>query len=296
MVAWQLSRRIWKVECSMAHSLLPDMLRDDTGYNTEGNQTIEVGWREVVSGLNKVLLGNVLSIGGAIVLIWFLIGVVDMSKHIHSASKVDWKSNIALIGVIVFFGIQVCAFGLMLRGQWMCMNAPERRYAKQFMFGCMLCIIAMPLLNIGAGIIGGIDNLFTVTKSKAGVSEYMQLAGGILGLFSSVLFVFFLKAVADCFDNKVCSVMATLYILFCMALTFASVYLVIGYANAFNEYKEVTKALKQTQADIVAKGGLLLLVLGGWTLAYFWYLYLIIAARSSIARSFAAPSKKLAMA
>ena len=60
-----------------------------------------------------------------------------------------------------------------------------------------------------------------------------------------------------------------------------------------DEVEDLTLAMKQARGQIIARGGLLLLVLAGWVVAYVWYLYLIISARGSIAASLRTPARSL---
>jgi hypothetical protein len=103
------------------------------------------------------------------------------------------------------------------------MNAPERRQAKWLMFTCILCMLVGPVLNGIFSVSGeGADNYRALKKGRDGVAlikfetvgPILQVVGAVIGLVSSVLFIFFLRAVASCFNSTVLVHGIHLYLLY----------------------------------------------------------------------------------
>jgi hypothetical protein len=239
-----------------------------------GDVRNEYGWLDVQSGLVKILQGYAVMIGG-LMFCAFLIVVSVLQIVRTENTRVPLGAlwcfyfGIGLPMVIFPFG-----YGLIAIGKWRClMNAPERFHCRWLMFACMVCLLMGPAINITANFTG----LQTAPALKRGPMGFqqmkftklgagMQIAGGVIGFGSLVLFVLFLRGIARCFQSEVRIRLADAYLAFLFAL--------VG-ASAYAAYKIEQFAAKP----------LLLAGLGaGWVLVFVGYLLLIMVIRGCIAQ------------
>jgi hypothetical protein len=101
------------------------------------------------------------------------------------------------------------------------MHAPEEHGAKWWMFASILCILVGPSLNVAAPFsssstrtaysnsksaeVAALTNEIEAYKKfqeAHEVSSYLKMAGSMASLLSTVFFVLFLRAVAQCLGNE----------------------------------------------------------------------------------------------
>lgn len=273
----------------MSTSYLPEILHDETGYTTEGNPKLETGWLEVSRGLFLVLMSHFIAIIATILFVWLVLAVADLNAVLRrtASPRVDWKGISLLVGTLLYGVAMLISYVMMLIGQWRCLYAPERAWAKTYMFLCILCILAVPAVNIAAGLINGFDKLFVVDPDQIGRSkgsgQYLQLAGAILALSSSIFFILFLRAVAMCFHDTFNIANATVYLVFTIFLALGSTYLMFSDPAFLEDARQVSKLAKgrlKSYLDL----GMALWVFLGTIVSFLWYLWLIISVRGSIQR------------
>jgi hypothetical protein len=277
---------------SMSTSLMPSMLKDETGYDTEGNRSLETGWPEVANGLAKVLFGNILAIVAVVLFVWMLLSLADMNKMMKAASsKVEWRSIALYLGSAIFALTMLYSYVQIFVGQWRCMHAPERNWAKTFMFACMLCLISVPILSFIAGWTGGMEAVVSLRPNHRGklipISEYLQLASNFLNLVGSILFILFLRAVASCWDDKVTVWGANLYLVFTGAILAASLYIAFGGMELDFDNKELSRQLNRGNYKVLLNSAIILWLGLASLGSYLWYLWLLLSVRRTILRGVA---------
>jgi hypothetical protein len=252
-----------------------------------GHLRFELGWTEVRRGLGLILRGYFLLIGAAVVL-GIAIGVA-LSLSPQQRAKIPWQiREIALwLGLGLFGIVAIYCYGCIVVGHWRClMNAPERRGARWLMFGCLTCILAGPGLNLASNLTGvekqpklerGINGLKEIKMSKE--AAIMQVGSAVVQVLGSVLFILFLRAVANCFEDRARVVLVDLYLVFSVVLLIATLYM----------------AFKAGDFEALFRYAL---VLGlGWLANFAAYLIVVIVVRSGISRGlaeFAALAKRQA--
>jgi hypothetical protein len=268
------------------------MLKDETGYDTDGNPHLETGWPEVASGLGRVLFGNILAVAAIILFVWMLLSLADMNKVMRAASsKVEWRSIALYLGTAIFCMTMFYSYIQILVGQWRCMHAPERKWAKSLMFACMLCVVSVPVLSFIAGWTGGMEAVVSLQPRQRAktlpVSEYIQLASNLINLVGSILFILFLRAISTCWNDKVTVWGANLYLLFTGAILAASLYIGFGGMDLDIDNKELTRQLSKGNLKVLLNSAIIIW-LGLATIgSYLWYLWLLISARQTILRGLA---------
>jgi hypothetical protein len=243
----------------------------------KGHLRFELGWTEVRRGLGLILRGYFLLIGGAAVL---GIGVVvAVSLSVQDRAKIPWQvRDIALwLGLGLFGLLAIYCYGCIVVGHWRClMNAPERRGARWLMFGCLTCILAGPGMNLASNLTGvekqprferGINGIKEIKMTKE--AAIMQVGSAVVQVLGSVLFILFLRAVANCFEDRARVVLVDMYLVFSVVLMIVTVYL----------------ALTASDFDVLLKYAL---VLGlGWLVNLVAYLIVVIVVRSGISHGLA---------
>jgi hypothetical protein len=184
----------------------------------------EYGWSEVGKGITRILMGYFIAVVGTAA----GVGVLILSMYGHemglfAKGNKNTMELIATAGVLLIGVMSLLSYSLILAGKWRClMNAPERHAARWLIFGCMLCMVIGPVMNILTSLGGdGANNYKQFQHYKEGVhltfdsvGTIIQLLGTILSLVSTTLFVLFLRAVACCFRSKFLTSIIHLYLLF----------------------------------------------------------------------------------
>jgi hypothetical protein len=245
-----------------------------------------VGLRDLRKGLDCILLGYLLSLGAVLVsggVVWALLA--EAGGGLLSQAALERASTVlfgmAMLLVLAGFG----SLSLIIRGKWLCLSsAPERFHAKWMMFLSILCIVAGPLLNAGGYLVGESNSnarrrsnqtpsLIRIQRElkayKDGMPEmdtraYVALAGKVIGLFSGVFLVLFLRAVSLSWGASVRARLAELHLLFVALLAFGVVVLV------------------RNPSFMMARPRLLLGLGAGWLLAGMWYFGLILSISARI--------------
>ena len=245
-----------------------------------------IGLSELRRGLWLVVSGYVLMIGllaAAGVGLWLAFS--ESAAASGSRQKAEDLEVFLFAGAMVFLLAGIGSIILVIRGKWIClMHAPETFYAKWFMFGAIVCILAGPALNFGSSLIG--ENAPAAARKgkaaratavlkreyeeyKKGVPTldtrgWTKVAGDIAGLLSSVFFVLFLRAVALCWGYQGRARFAELYLVLIAALVAGVV------------------VLLRNPAYMIHRPQFLLALAGGWVLSGVWYFLLILGTISGL--------------
>jgi hypothetical protein len=273
---------------AMSTSFLPSTLPDDTGYNTENNRGLETGWHDVIGGLNKMLWGYGLQLVCVVGLIWLIFGMADVNRMMKSVNaKADWNLIVLYSGGAALGLTLVYAGWMVIVGQWRCLAAPERKFAKAFMFASMLCVVASPVLSFLAGWSGGMEAAMAAKHNGVGKgfssSDYMQLASGVIGLAGSVLFILFLRACADCFESKALVWASNLYLVLTGTIIIAAVAIALNFLQIDLDPKDLSKGLKKGDYNVLVELGLLFYLILASFISYVWFIALLWLTKNCIA-------------
>jgi hypothetical protein len=263
----------------------------ESEYQLDRQENTEIGWYEVGRGLRLILFGYFMWFVIIALAVWVLFAAMDVTKQLRNANpKIKWGEIIGMFGIFILGLVALWSYWLVILGQWRCLNAPERSGAKWFIFVCMTCIILVPILDIASSFLGAGDNFRHIQKGVEGMGKisfkgtggFMQMLSGILGFVSYMCFLFFLRAIARCFKDPWRTMNVNLCILFNIVLTAGTVYFTLTMTDVFSKPELFRKAFK---GDLnVIKRELLLLVgiVVGSVLSFFWYLWLIASMRRCI--------------
>jgi hypothetical protein len=170
--------------------------------------------------------------------------------------------------------ISMTGYGFIVAGKWRClMNAPERRGSRWLIFACITCLLMGPALNVAAGLMGlkrapdirrGPDGIMRAQFTEFGTG--MIIAGAVVGLSSYALFILFLRAVAQCFDDKARTDFITTFLVLATLMAGATLYVVIKAQH------------------LLARPPIVYGLLGGWAILFLGYLSLIVSIRNCIGR------------
>ncbi len=249
---------------------------EDPFHENDDHLRMEFGWKDVESGLGRILVGYTVLIGGLLFCAALVvISVLHIAKH-PTTPKNPNLPHLWLLYLGLGLTSLVCpiSYVLILMGKIRCaLNAPERNGARWLMFACLTCILMGPALNVTAGVTGmkerpdirrGPDGIMRIRFNNVGLG--MQVAGGIIGLGSLLFFMLFLRAIGRCFLDRGRILHVNLYLFFLALLVAGTLYAIL----------QGPKPL--------ARPALLLALLGGMVLAFFWHLVLIGTSRTCIAR------------
>jgi hypothetical protein len=244
----------------------------------------EFGWQDVKSALGKILQGYAVLIGGLMFCVLLIVvSVVQIFSGPLSKPPLGalWFFYLGL-GLMSVFSI--LGYGMIAVGKWRCLlSAPERFHCRWLMFTCMACLVMGPAINIAA-CTTGLDRAPALKGGPAGFQQVkfsrlgagMQIVSGVAGFASLVLFVFFLRGVAQCFNDRVQILLTNAYLAYLAFLTAATAYAaLLPWAVILNPI-------------------LLLSLAGGWLMVFLGYLTLIVLARGSISRGLAGLRSPLA--
>ncbi len=272
-----------------ALSYRPDTLSEPS----EGH----IGLAEVNKGLFRILQGYAICIGtvlGAVGLLCYVGSQV--SGGFIAKKSAESLSTILFAGALILFLTGLYGLATIVRGKWNClMSAPDALNAKWMMFGSIVCVLTGPALNLSSGFVveqkqgasrmsKSKDTLSVVVRAIEDFKEdptaldtnrYIQLAGDLAGLLSTVFFVLFLRAVALACNSPVRARLAEGYLLFTILLVGAVVVFLMN------------------PARFLARPDLLLGLAGGWLLCGLWYFFLILNTISCIGATLSGPRSPL---
>jgi hypothetical protein len=233
-----------------------------------------LGWSEVRRGLGLVLRGYILVILSAILLVVSVVVILGMDAK--DRAKIPWQiRDIGLFLGLGLFGL-IClyCYGCVIVGYWRClMNAPERRGARWLMFGTLTCILAGPGMSLASSLTG-INKQPKFEKGVAGLRDFkmsqeatiMQVGSAGVQVLGSVLFVLFLRAVANCFNDRFRVTLLDIYLVFSLVLTAGT----IGISLYVRDLDALIKYVP---------------ILGlGWVVNLFAYLVIIMIIRGGISK------------
>jgi hypothetical protein len=255
----------------------------DFSYELNERLRMETGWKDVSSGLGRVLFGyGVFLIGtiiGVALVIYaaygWLFGPGARPSRLPPLSTI-WQFYIGLgiLSVVGTFG-----YLIILAGQWKCLHgASERHGARWLMFFCLTTLLAGPVLNISS-FIGGLKAYHQLAHGIYGLGRprfttmghYMQLASAACGLLYAIFFLLFLRACARCHNSTRHVMLVNFFLVIVGGLVAISGYL--GYLS-------FTRTIPDD--DLLP-----LYVAAGWLGAFIFYLFLIATVRKCINQSVA---------
>jgi hypothetical protein len=263
------------------------------------NEPIEYGWPDVRSGLQRILCGYLLAIGLVVLgvsVVFLLVYLVITSNNLLETA-LDSAMILYLTAAVSFVGGLYSLF-LVISGKLRCLiHVPERCGAKWLMFGSMLCLAFGPVLNTVGNLFGahktsrfqdpkaiqalmeGMTN-FGEMLFKLEPRAYINLAGMLSSLASSVLFVLFMRQVCRCFEDGQRMRLAEFYLAFCAVVLAGTVFLFLRLVNLLQDIAlplpgaqiQLPPTLLQELETI---GMAALMLAAGWLLAVVWFLLLI---------------------
>jgi hypothetical protein len=246
------------------------------------------GLPDLRKGLHTILMGYLLSLGSIMAAVGVVVYVIVQAGGSRMSPRVVSEASTVLFAAALILGLAMLgSVVLIVRGKWMClMNAPEHCHAKWMMFLSILCVLAGPALNTAV--------LFVAESKEPGGSRgsnmtsaallqkindfepgmptldargYIKLAGKVIGMFSSLFLVLFLRAVGLCLGFSWQVRFTELYILLTVVLAAGVVVLI------------------RDPAFMLARPQLLLGLGAGWLIAGLWYLALIFGTSIAIAQT-----------
>jgi hypothetical protein len=218
---------------------------------------LEAGWAGVKDGLGKILIGYLILLVGSILAGAFIGVILADLMHAAEARTGQLAAIWALYSTIAILGlIQLAGYVTILRGKWACLlNSPDRSGARWLMFGCVICIVMGPTLNLMCWF--GVGSRIVRLQDLLSVYGILNLTGIGLSVTSSFLFILFLRAVVSCFG---CTGTVEHLNLFLLVNG-----MVVG----------GTLVVLFTSGDLLMKAGMLLGLLACAVLIFFWYLFLL---------------------
>lgn len=253
----------------------------------------ELGWKEVASGLAKILYGYCLIlVVGLIFIVMTLLLAYFTAPPARGQSAVPIQRNIAMwwtlgLGLGSMFLLSLYTYIQIFVGKVRCaIHAPERCGARWFIFACILTIVVGPVLStiesVSAQInapsaakqeeelrqlqrqLGSDGDMEGFVGFLRGRITVTQIVGALVSMGTSVFFVLFLRAIGNCFEESRLTVMADLYLMFSALLMGFTIFLVF-----FAGFNRSTLLI----AGVLGLGGLISLA---------WYFGLIVYTRCLI--------------
>jgi|SRR5579884_3491785 len=239
-----------------------------------------LGLRDLRKGLNKILMGYLLSVGAVLAACGVVAYLAIKAGSAPLTRDAAEKASTVLFAVVLLLGVAgVGSLILIVRGKWMCLSAaPELFHARWMMFMSILCLLAAPALNTGAFLVGKpktdararwnnpmaalleeVDQFNKRGMPALDARTCVKLAGQALGVLSGVFFVLFLRAVALGLDATWRARFAELYL--CLQALLIAGLVVLLWKPSY----------------MLARPQLLLSLAAGWLIAGLWYLTLIVS-------------------
>ncbi len=259
----------------------------------------ETGWPGVRKSINLILFGNLVMVTAVFlfagVLVMVALTATEAPAKAHLAAKVE-KVTEAL--VVMLTGTAICGFVLVwgyvmvLRGEWGClMRAPERCYAKWYMFAAITCLLIGPVSGFITSFLVSMgppppaiealqermqrnpreaarwleENQDEFWDSLTRPYVYMRAASAVVGLLGNVFFILFLRAVNRCWEDDARTTLVDLYLMYTALLGAAPI--VIGLASP----------------KLLTNPALLLAFGGAGLIDFLWYLFTLVSTSTGIA-------------
>jgi hypothetical protein len=268
----------------------------------------ETGWDRVRKAINLIVFGNLIMVLAVFLFIGVLVLVALTAAEKPTTTKVE-KVTEAL--VVMLTGTAICGFVavwgyvMVLKGEWGClMGAPERCYARWFMFAAITCLLIGPVSGFITGFLVSMgppppamealqarmernpqealrwmqENQDEFWESMTRPYVYVRACSALVALLGNVFFILFLRAVNRCWDDDARTQLVDLYLMFTALLGAAPI--IIGLASP---------KLLTNPALILALGG-------GGLLDYLWYLFVLIATSGGISAGLERQAAALAAA
>jgi hypothetical protein len=257
----------------------------------------EIGWKDVASGLGKILFGYfmlVLTLGIVVGLVLYL-AATAMARR-PNAQDIILAMWVCYLGFGIVFLLGLYTYIQIIVGHVRCaIHSPERCGARWFIFACILCVVVGPWM----GTINSVQmQMSTDTAEKKqklrqeliqhfhgqtaedGVLAEIrrglsitQIASALISMASSLFFVLFLRSIGSCFQETRLTVLADLYLVFSamlMSMTF--------YTTFFTRFNQSTVWVFAA----IGVGGL---VSAGWYIGLLIYCRVLILTRMNNLRS-----------
>ncbi len=262
----------------------------------------EMGWPGVRKAINLIVFGNLVMVAAVILFIGVLVMVALTATEVPAtkgplAAKVE-KVTEAL--VVMLTGTAICGFVLVwgyvmvIRGEWGClMRAPERCYAKWYMFAAITCLLIGPVSGFITGFLVSMgppppameelqeriqrnpqeaarwlqdkENQEQFWDAMTRPYVYVRAASAVVGLLSNVFFVLFLRAVNRCWEDDARTTIVDLYLMYTALLGAAPI--VIGLVSP----------------KLLTNPALLLAFAGAGLIDFLWYLFALVTTSTGIA-------------
>ncbi len=255
-----------------------DYLKPDSG-EFAGHRILnaETGWPEVRKGLGLIVLGHISAILCILAFFYmnpFMEALIKGLQVGTGKGEGQWATGAFVLAWFIIGLLYVVSLCTIIAGQWKCLWAPERHWAKQLVFASLSCFVICQLL-------WGVNRMILWF---GGEMANFALAYEVLGLISLVIFVLFLRAVACCFDNAVRVWSVNLFFLLVALVVAGSYYTGYEWEDFVRVVKDLWLSVKEGRM-VWGKDTQGVLGLGlGWVLIAVWYIMLVWSARGSVIR------------
>jgi len=275
----------------MSHALQTKKLLDKSSVShrepVDDPLAREYGWGDVASGLNRVLLGYLLSfVCVALMVVLGVVAALWAGKDLLAGNgNIDFKLLWIIMGGIGLISIlSIASYVMILTGKVRCaVHTPDRCGARWMIFMCILCLVVSPVLNVASSFIGPDKDKLSALQEKMmeedfdfeqhqqeiigdlfGPTIILSLVGTVAALLASVFFVLYFRAIGVCFKEDRLINAAEFYLIYSIVLIGASGFMIWAIA----------------MADLIPL--LILFVLVGWMANLVWYVFLVFFTRCVI--------------
>lgn len=208
--------------CAEGKAELLDSLA--AGDHIGGTNLTDPGWVTTRKGLTTVYVSIALMIVGVILMIALAAVVGGMSAASGSGTGMLAMGGVMLMFVLVLFGLGIA----ILVGQAMCCAVPTESGARSFAIGAVICMA----LSIALGMAGGAMQGAVAPPAGGGAAfqantHPLQSVGNLISLVGSVLFILFMRKVAQFLGEVDLASSATKFLIFMIAVPFVAMVLAV---------------------------------------------------------------------
>jgi hypothetical protein len=231
------------------------------------------GWQEIGTGLKLVARGySVLLLGSIVGLFALWLALSERAPLGLSINQED-RDAFLLLAVVTFGLTGVCSYGLVLAGQWRCLNyAPPRHSVKELMYICINCLLFGSALNVVGIYLEGGRTYTALRQGWSGLDEFdpwtagnlMQLSSVLLGIVGALVFNQVLRNVADCLQARRRA----------RAVDFNLWFMGLLIGGSLGVHLFVHRLSLRSEA--------LPWLVGGWLLCFAWHLWLVLSVRRCV--------------